>query len=99
MSAVGRSKARRTTGHDRCNSVVCAHAWPTWYPTPRRQLEQMCGKGLYSGRDAMSLGLFCKHAFCFVSVSLALSVLFVRVLYGDLLVHDVLAMHAGDGRI
>lgn len=47
----------------------------------------------------MCLGLFCKHTLCFVSMSLAFSVLLVRVLHRDLLVHHVLAVHAGDSGI
>lgn len=35
----------------------------------------------------------------FITVSLALSILLVRVLYGDLLVHEILPVHVRDRRI
>ena len=47
----------------------------------------------------MSLGLLRKHTFRFISVSLALSVLFVCILDCDLLVHHVLAIHACNGGV
>jgi hypothetical protein len=47
----------------------------------------------------MRLCLFGEHTLCLVSMALSLSVLLVRVLHRDLLVHHELAMHAGNGAI
>jgi hypothetical protein len=47
--------------------------------------------------DAVRFGLGGEHSFGLVAVALALAVLFVRVLHRDLLVHQVLAVHVGDG--
>ena len=54
---------------------------------------------LNSRRNSVSLCLFREQPLGFVSVSLALSVLLVRILYCDLLAHNVLVVHIGDGRI
>ena len=76
-----------------------AHGRTSWGYHGGWCLEQMGWQRLDSGCYAMCLGLFREHAFCFVSVALALSVLLVRVLNGDLLAHHVLAVHAGNGCI
>ncbi len=47
----------------------------------------------------MSLGLLREHALGLVTVSLALAVLLVGILNGDLLAHHVLAVHAGNGGV
>lgn len=47
----------------------------------------------------MSSGLSREHTFGLVTVSLALAVLLVRVLDRDFFVHEILAVHVGDGVI
>lgn len=59
----------------------------------------MCWQRLNSRRNSVSLGLFSKHTLGFVSMSLALAIFLIRVLNCDLFGHDVLVVHAGDGRI
>jgi hypothetical protein len=49
--------------------------------------------------DIVFPGLGSEGSFCIVSVSLALAVLLVCVLYGDGLVHEVLAVHVLDGLV
>ena len=46
--------------------------------------------------DIVLASLCCQHSLCLISVSLALAVLLIRVLYGNLLVHEVLPVHIGD---
>jgi hypothetical protein len=59
----------------------------------------MCWQRLDGRRNSVSLGLFGEHTFGFVSVSLALAILFIGILDCDLLGHDVLIVHTGDGCI
>ena len=59
----------------------------------------MCWQRLYCRGDSVSLGLFRQHTLGFVSVSLTLSILLVRILNRNLLAHDILVVHAGDSRV
>ena len=52
----------------------------------------MCG-----GLDVVLAGLGGEHALGLVAVALAFAVFFVGVLDRDFLVHEVLAVHVGDG--
>lgn len=49
--------------------------------------------------DVVLASLGGQHSLCLISMSLALAVLLVRVLYGDLLVHEILPVHVGDSCI
>lgn len=40
-----------------------------------------------------------QHALSLVTVPLALAVLLVRILHGDLFIHQILAVHVGDGGV
>ena len=44
----------------------------------------------------MGFCLCSEHSLCLISVAVAFAVLLVRVLYRDVLVHEVLVMHVGD---
>ena len=47
----------------------------------------------------MLAGLGGEHSFGLVAMSFAFAVFLVGVLHGDLLVHEILAVHIGDGRV
>lgn len=47
----------------------------------------------------MGFGLLCKHTLRFITVTLALAILLVGILDGDLLVHHILTMHVCDSSI
>lgn len=55
------------------------------------------GDGGWGRLHAVSSGLRREHAFCLVAVAFSLAVLFVGVLHTDVLVHEVLVVHVGDG--
>jgi hypothetical protein len=83
VTPVGRSKSDRSGGR-------LSHAPKHWAAE---------GNGGGSGLDTVGFSLSGKHSFRLVTVSLTLSVLLVRVLDRDLLVHEVLAVHVGNGII
>lgn len=58
--------------------------------------HEMWWKLLALWLDVVFAGLRSQHSLGFVTMSLALSIFFICVLYGDLLVHEILAVHAGD---
>jgi len=98
-STVGWPEACGTIGRNGNAPTVCAHTWPARYSRTGGQLKQVCRQRLHSGGDSVSLGLLRQHALGFVSVAFALAVLLVSVLHRNLLVHNVLAMHAGNGGV
>ena len=59
--------------------------------------EELLGEGLCGGLDVVLAGLGGEHALGLVAVALAFAVFFVGVLDRDFLVHEVLAVHVGDG--
>ena len=53
--------------------------------------------GCRSGLHAVGFCLGGEHALCLVAVALAFAVFLVGVLDGDVLVHEILVVHVGDG--
>lgn len=47
----------------------------------------------------MFASLCCQHSFCFITVAFTFPILLIGVLHGDLLVHKILAVHVGYGRV
>jgi len=59
--------------------------------------EELLGDGLCGGLDVVLAGLGGEHALGLVAVTLAFAVFFVGVLDRDFFVHEVLAVHVGNG--
>ena len=59
--------------------------------------EELCGDLLDLGDNVVFLCLGGEHALCFITMALALPVLLVGILYADVLVHQILTVHVGDG--
>merc|ERR1712225_151603 len=85
---------RRHSTHSHAHAIINHSSWTLWHTSIHQQLRRHT---LHFRHDIILLARASEHTLRLITVSLALAVLLVRVLHGDVLVHQVLAVHVCDG--